>query len=126
MSNLIESFKNAELEVSRMVKPGRYIKGRFIPGKTKKFKVTASVQQMRPDELLLLPEAQRTREMVKVYSCEVLKTGDEKARLEPDQFPYLGMIFEVHSVGNWVNFTDIPHFKSICVRIEEKGTREII
>lgn len=56
---------------------------------------------MAPEDLELLPEGFRTKQAVKIYSPEELRTGDAEAHVEADRVEYRGETFEVHSVEDW-------------------------
>jgi hypothetical protein len=101
---------------------GSWSNGRFIKGVKTEFNIVASVQILRGNETLLLPEARRTKENIKIYSEEKLRTTDEKNMTSVDIVVYNNKKYEVHKVDNWVsNDTDIPHYKSIASKIDGEG-----
>jgi hypothetical protein len=93
---------------------GTYTKGLYTPAPTETTIAiaNASVQPLDAEEMLLLPEGIRTRQAIKVYSPELLRTAD--ANEEADRVVYLGEMFEVHSVEDW---DDHGRFwKATCVK----------
>ena len=119
--SLINSLKTEELEVERFTEEGEWVKGRYREGRTECIMITASVQPMTPKETLLLPEARRTRESLKIYTHERLFTADEKIQRTPDIILHDNKRFEVLQVSNWQIGTCLPHYKAIAVKIEKEG-----
>lgn len=114
---------NADICVSRAdpKKPGKYINGIFVGGKTKIVKMEASIQPLSPNEILQLPEGRRTEESYKVFTCEQLFPTDEKNQVQGDIFDYKGKTFEVHKTEDWTDF-DLPHYKSIIIKRDGEGS----
>ena len=69
--------------------------GKFIDQDEHHFKVNASVQPMKPNEMQALPEGRRGSRAVKVYSDVELYEADQKSGLQSDKFYWLGILFEV-------------------------------
>lgn len=81
----------------------------------------ASIQPLRPNEILQLPEHRRTAEHMKMYTYTRVRTSDEKNQLPADRIIHDGKTFEVQSVANWFIGTDLPHYKAICVKLDGEG-----
>ena len=80
--------------------------------------IIASIQPLSPYEVLQLPEGQRTKEIVKVYTTTGLRQTIEQQNLKGDRIAYKGRLYEVRKVSSWETFTDIPHFKAVAVLVE--------
>lgn len=78
------------------------------------FPINASVQQMRPEEMLRLAEGQRAEATRKVYTTTLLKPADVAAGTRADRFTYLGDTWEVLSVGDWDDLGG--YYKAIVTR----------
>lgn len=98
--------------------PGEYIDGHYMPGEESIFEIVASVQPLSPYEILQLPEGQRTKEAVKIYTTAGLRQTIESQKVKGDRISYKGRLYEVQKVSTWEMFTDIPHFKAIAVMVE--------
>lgn len=118
MSN-ISDFQNAELIINRPG-PGEYTDGRFVKGQVLTFKAIASVQQATPKEINMLPEGRRNKEMKVVFTESELIPTDETAQTSGDFFEYKGKTYEVHKVEEWSDETDLPHYKSICIKRDDQ------
>jgi len=112
---ILPRFAVAPLTVRRKA-TGTFVKGRYVPSSTETVLTIAgcSLQPMGAKELELLPEGFRTKQVVKVYTPEELRTADAEAGHEADRVEYKGETFEVHSVEDW---DDHGRFwKAICVK----------
>lgn len=113
---ILPRFNVAPLTVRR--KPvGTFVKGRYVPsGAETVFTIAnCSLQPMDPEELELLPEGFRTKQVVKIYSPEELHTGDAEAGQEADRIEYRGETFEVHSVEDWDDHG--AYWKAVAVKM---------
>lgn len=118
-SALINSFMTEVIKVQRFG-VGEYVKGVYQPGDTTELEIPASVQPMKPNERLLLPEGQRTKEVVKIFTVERLCTTDERGGTKADIITSKGRLFEIAGVDDWTK-TDLPHFMSIGVKVDGEG-----
>lgn len=82
---------------------GTYDKGRYVPAGTETTLIfyDCSLQPLRPREIQLLPENFRSREAVKIFSKDELRTADAVAGYEADRVQYKDKWYEVHSVEDW-------------------------
>ncbi|MCP4481414.1 MAG: hypothetical protein GY817_01110 [bacterium] len=90
---------------------GRYVKGSFS-----ETNIEGSIQPMKERELLNLPEAQRTRGTIKIYTDVELKVVDTENNLQADRIEYNNFFYEVQEVNDYTSF-NIPHYKSIAVKV---------
>lgn len=89
--------------------------GNVTPAGTSGFNITASVQPLRPNEMLLLPEGRRESESYRLYSDTQLLPA-EKGKKNADTVSIYGNDFEVLSCAVWQN-TIINHYKIVVVKI---------
>lgn len=97
----------------------RYEGGRVVEGSSRKVLLRANVQPiLRSTDTFVLPEVDRSRATLKVYSSEPLrqrKEGDEG--YAADQFEWKGELYEVMKVVDY-DMGTLNHFKAICARVE--------
>lgn len=94
---------------------GRYVKGFYVPGKDTTFSIKASVQPLVGDELLQLPESDRRREWLEVFSESEMKPDDIMIRRCVE--------YEVRSVEPWNDFDgfgDLNHYAAKVARIDNQ------
>ena len=100
--------------------PETRVKGKRVPDVFTESTITASVQPMRPDEIVqaLGASAERNREHVKSYSFELLKTVDIKAQLKADRIVYCGDEYECVQILKYQdNRMNIEYYKAICAKV---------
>lgn len=93
-------------------------KGRWVEGATETLTVEANVQPMRGHELVVLPEADRTKESIKVYCVETLQTVEEVKAEEADIIVWEGKKFRATKTMTY-KMGVLDHTKTICVRLPE-------
>lgn len=87
-------------------------------GEPTTFNIIANVQPLNPDELVNMPEDQRTRETLKLYTATLLLTTSEIAPLHgPDSFVFDGLTYQVQQVMRYKG-QHLGHNKAICVRLD--------
>lgn len=77
---------------------GAYVNGAFVPGATTTLVVLGSVQPLNGRELENLPEGQRVKESIKIYTATELKTVDEVNQIKADVVIDGGKRYEVQTV----------------------------
>jgi len=100
---------------------GDWSTGNYVKGVLSEFTVPASVQPMKPNDALVLPEHRRSEETLKFYCETKLIAADEKNNLAGDEVTHDGKVFQVMACANWSIGTDIPHYKVICVKKNDEG-----
>ena len=88
--------------------------GRFRPGPSDTFKVRAMIQPMTGEQLLRLPEGERTRERIVIFTAEQLRTTRQSEVAMADRVAYRGEQFEVESVEAWAGY-----YRCIGAKVEE-------
>jgi hypothetical protein len=112
IGSIIKNFKNATVSVIKG-SAGTYTKGRFTAGATTTVTQTVSIQPMSGKERQLLPEDIRTKNTVKIYSREQLKTTDVAGKVSADKVVYKGVTYEVAVSEDWQEHGEF--YKAICV-----------
>ena len=80
---------------------GSYVNGTYVSGAISTFSAIMSVQPMTGRELLNLPEAQRTRNIVKGYCPTQLYTAQQSASKKADLVTVGTKTYEVQNVEHW-------------------------
>lgn len=96
---------------------GSYINGRWVEGSFTDSAITASIQPLKGEELLMLPEDRRESESYKMYTSTRVQTLTDK---NPNQVIFFSKTFEVIQVFPWQNtaiFYPVQHYKYICMRL---------
>lgn len=120
------AFATDSIDITRFA-AGSRVKGRYVKGApTVTLGVFVSVQPAKPNEVLRLPEGQRTKEMLTIFSDPSIQLSPvkENGNISADRINWKGQDYEVAKVEDWTG-KDIGHFKSLVVRIDvqenEKG-----
>ena len=87
-------------------------KGRWVDGADSPISFKASVQPLRGNELLTLPEGQREKETYRLYTSFQLFTANESDKKKPDRVTIFDKEFDIIKVDVWQNKV-IPHYKAI-------------
>lgn len=111
----------------RRFAPGQYVSGKWrdgeeiIPhddqGNEIFFSMTAVIQRMSPQETLTLPEGDRTREWIKIYTSTKLERSNEAEKTKGDIVNYKNREYEVRKVEDWEEFR-LPHYRVIAILLE--------
>lgn len=90
--------------------------GVFVPGATSPLSILASVQPAEGEDLELLPEGQRTKTVLKLYTETLVKTASETAATLADVLTIDSKNYQVHHVEQQRSV--IPHYKVLVVRVQ--------
>ncbi len=119
LAGVLRHLNSATYTVTRF-SPGSYgadaEDGRYRFGATHTFRVRASIQPLTGEELLRLPEGERTRERIVVFTARRLKTATQAEAASADRVEYQGNQFEVESVESWNE--RFSYFRCIAAKIE--------
>jgi len=114
---LIDNFVTDIINITRF-EAGSLVKGKYVAGATNNFDIEAAVIPISGKELVLLPEGERTKEMIVIYSDVELLTVNEKDFKKADRLSWRGKDYEIHKVEDWTK-TDLPHYRIIAMKLEE-------
>ncbi len=67
----------------------------------------------------MLPEGERNKEYVRIYTETELFGNEEKTGTKGDRVEYRGRQYEVQGVAPWTDEMPEPHFKLIASRVED-------
>lgn len=100
--------------------PATYNMGRIVPGASTTVQVVANVQPVQKStDTMLLPEADRSRAVIKVYTqgaaLRQLKEG--LGGWTADRFMWDGDLYEVMKVIDY-KMGVLNHYKALCQRVE--------
>lgn len=93
----------ASYDISRTTE-GSFSAGVYIPGATSTFTIKGNIQPLSGAEILQLPEADRKRQSMWLYTKEEL--------LENDIITVNGKPYEIHPVEDWTRQGRLQHYKS--------------
>lgn len=77
---------------------GSYVAGRWVEGAATILEITASIQPATPKELQRLPEGDRTRDVIAIWTTTELRVGEGA---QADRVSYGGATYEVQAVERW-------------------------
>lgn len=87
--------------VRRASGTGQYVNGKYQQPTSQTFQIQCSIQKLKPSEVLHLPEGERTKARVKIYTSAELRINDEANQLEADVITINGVDFEIDIVHLW-------------------------
>jgi hypothetical protein len=105
---------NEGITIKREQAGGDYVDGHYVPAPDESPALTglANIQPLGGKELLQLPESDRIRHPVRIYTDVALQNKDIVVRdLNSDEF-------EVQNVANWAVFGALQHYKAIGFLID--------
>ena len=99
----------------------RNTSGRWTPGTPTTAPVLASVQPAGGKDLQRLPEGQRKRDAIAVWTESELIVADQygTARQQSDRITYKGVVYECQHVEYFDAETTVPHYYAVAVRLDE-------
>lgn len=97
---------------------GAHIKGYWVEGVETSVPIEANVQPMRGHELLSLPEADRTKDSIKVYCVETLRTLQDVGQSKADIIVWEGKRWQAIRTMTY-KMGVLDHTKTICYRLPE-------
>lgn len=100
-TDLIEEF--AEDVTLTRYGTGGYENGSYAAGSTSVSSIRMSVQPLGGRDLLNLPEAQRTKIMMKGYCADQLLTAQSSPSQKADVITHNGIDYEVQAVEPWTS-----------------------
>ena len=120
ISSLVGGFQN--YDVLRDQNDEKRIKGKRIADQWSKFTILASIQPIRPDEVIEeSPGAERNTHGIRIYTKTELNTVNEKTGRKADIIIYKGDTFECQQVDSWdTHNLSLKHFKVVAVETNEK------
>lgn len=105
----------------RRYEAGHYDRGRWVAGTSyTDMYIVASIQPLTGKERELLPEGERTKEVIRIYTKYGLRQAMEQQNVKGDRVTYKGRAYEVRRVDTWdFDFDGMAHIKALAVMVEE-------
>ena len=99
---------------------GSFVDGDWVDGSVTEVILEVNIQPLKPYEIMMLPEADRTRVWVKFYSADYARTLKESAAgWSADEFIWKNDRYKVMKVDDWTNGMGIlEHVRVQAARIE--------
>ena len=88
---------------------GSYVDGHYVEGTASSYVIEANIQPLSGKEILQLPEADRTRESLKVFSTSEIRVNDTVTMSTKN--------YEVQKVADFSVYS-IPHYEAVMMLIE--------
>lgn len=96
--------ETGEIVTFERSEPGSYVDGIWVPGTTSTFKSICSVQQPSPQEVKVLPEGERNKDLRTFISKKPLRATDDDKGVSGDVALYKGKRFRMMKEGDWNAF----------------------
>lgn len=122
--SLVSEFSTGKIKVRRSSHSGRVEDGRFVGGKTSLITMDSSSQPLTGKEIRMLPEGRREIQNLNFFTDKALQTNDQINQTQADVVEYLGKCYEIHTVEDWSQMTDLPHYKSVGVLVDPQGPED--
>lgn len=129
MTNVSEFITHSQVNITRQTTAGSYDNdsGLFVDGSNEVIKVDLCIQPATEKDRLLLPEAVRNSEIIKIYTETELKITDDKNKMKGDRFTYNNRPYEVFQTQDWNNGSyDIKFFRQFAILVDnEEANRDV-
>ena len=108
-----------DLVVLREAK-GEYVDRRYVPGMVEPITIKGvNIHPMSDGQKMVLPEADRSKEWLKIYSpVELFYETEGENRRGPDRFEYFGVMYEVMK-SRVYRMGRLDHCKAMAVILEK-------
>lgn len=99
---------------------GTWVEGEWVEGSTTSVEIQANVQPVKPHQLLIFPESERSKKWLRVFSADLLRTLKEGTDgWDADEFEWKGERFKIMKVDDWTEGMGIlEHCEALAVRVE--------
>ena len=97
---------------------GSYVNGEWVEGTQTQVPLEVNIQPFKDEDLLLLPEADRTREWYKIYCANEIRMDKQgTSGWSADEFVYEGDRYKVMKVKHY-SMSILDHYRAIAARLE--------
>jgi hypothetical protein len=100
----------------------KIVNGHAVSGSTE-FTAQLNVQPLSANELLALPEGERTVKRVKTYGATALISADEHSQTPGDRMYYDGAWYECKTCVHWLH-TPLTHYEAEFVIHADQSTEK--
>jgi hypothetical protein len=115
LSGVVESLASHETLAVKRPPSGVYVDGRYSAGATTNFTVLASVQPLTGEDLLVLPEGERTDDAIEIFTLEKLQPSQQGAAELGDLVTYLGRDYRIRLAEDWG--ANGNYYRSVATRV---------
>lgn len=103
VSEALDSDLCLKLTVKRKT-GGTHVDGLWVPGVESTFVSMISPQQPTAQEILVLPEGERSKDVMKFISKRVIRQADDKSAVEADVVLYDSKEYKIIKAEKWGTF----------------------
>ena len=99
---------------------GSYVNGRWVEGSLVEIVLQVNIQPLKPHEIMMFPESDRTRAWFKFYSADYARTLKEGTNgWSADEVVWKGDRYKIMRVDDWTaGMSILEHVKVYAARIE--------
>lgn len=95
---------------------GSYVMGEWVKGSVVSVTREVNIQPLKPSEVMMMPESDRTKQWYKLYCAEDLRTMQEGVGgWDADEFTWQGHNYKIMKVQNYA-MGILNHFKAFAAR----------
>ena len=102
------------------VSAGEYVNGRWVEGTESTFEVTGNEQPSGPQEIKMLPDSFRSKDVRLFMTTTNLRTVQESGGTNPDKVTIDGVRFDIHKKKSY-QMGPRQHYELIIVREEQSA-----
>lgn len=99
---------------------GAYVNGRWIEGTKSTISVKGNEQPLPGQEVLMLPESFRSKDLRKFFSLTFLNSIEDGKNITPDKVVIEGVSFEVHKRKRY-QMGPRNHYEYLLIREEQSA-----
>ena len=97
---------------------GIYVNGEWVEGTETQVPLEVNIQPFKDQDLLLLPEADRSREWYKIYCADEIRMDKQgTSGWSADEFVYEGDRYKVMKVKHY-SMSILDHYRATAARLE--------
>jgi len=97
---------------------GSYVNGEWVEGTQTQVPLEVNIQPFKDQDLLLLPEADRSREWYKIYCANEIRMDKQgTSGWSADEFVYEGDRYKVMKVKHY-SMSILDHYRATAARLE--------
>lgn len=95
---------------------GTYVSGIYQDSVPTSFMIKANIQPAASEDLMRLPELERTKDPIMVYTATQLNAGSHVLKQSPDVITWNGNDYEVYSLATY-SMGVLDHTEALCLRV---------
>lgn len=99
---------------------GSYVAGAWVDGALTEDLITVSVQPVSGEDLARLPEGVRTRDSIRLFTDDDLRTANEASGYAADQVEHDDEWYEVVAVDSF-SMGQMDHLEVLAFRVDRTG-----